>query len=210
MNLPFLLPDQMKDSLHAYQLSKRSNSLRVMAEAVRWGRRGARINAISPGIIITPLAKDELAGPRGEGYRRMIELSPARGAPARRTKSPMSGRCSWARMAGSSRAATSSWMAALPPGIGTANWPRNSRRFRKRHTRAAPGEGKPVQPRRRSRPCWELFSTDRGTCAARRSRAEDPPSDRRYHPAVGHLYLRLRPLALPRPERRHRADGDGP
>jgi len=68
--------DQVKDSLHAYQLSKRGNSLRVMAEAVRWGKRGARINTISPGIIITPLAKDELTGPRGEGYRRMIELCP--------------------------------------------------------------------------------------------------------------------------------------
>jgi NAD(P)-dependent dehydrogenase (short-subunit alcohol dehydrogenase family) len=49
----------------------------VMAEAVRWGKRGARVNTISPGIIITPLAKDELTGPRGEGYRRMIELCPA-------------------------------------------------------------------------------------------------------------------------------------
>jgi NAD(P)-dependent dehydrogenase (short-subunit alcohol dehydrogenase family) len=49
-----------------------------MAEAVRWGKRGARINTIGPGIIITPLAKDELAGPRGEGYRRMIDLSPAK------------------------------------------------------------------------------------------------------------------------------------
>lgn len=75
--LPFLQPDQVKDSLHAYQLSKRGNSLRVMAEAVRWGRRGARINTISPGIIMTPLAKDELSGPRGAGYRRMIEGSTA-------------------------------------------------------------------------------------------------------------------------------------
>jgi NAD(P)-dependent dehydrogenase (short-subunit alcohol dehydrogenase family) len=77
LSLPFLQPDQVKDSLHAYQLAKRGNSLRVMAEAVRWGKRGARINTISPGIIITPLAKDELTGPRGEGYRRMIELCPA-------------------------------------------------------------------------------------------------------------------------------------
>jgi NAD(P)-dependent dehydrogenase (short-subunit alcohol dehydrogenase family) len=75
--LPMLQPDQVKDSLHAYQLSKRGNSLRVMAEAVRWGKRGARVNTISPGIIITPLAKNELTGPRGEGYRRMIELCPA-------------------------------------------------------------------------------------------------------------------------------------
>jgi NAD(P)-dependent dehydrogenase (short-subunit alcohol dehydrogenase family) len=75
LSLDFLQPDQVKDSLHAYQLSKRGNSLRVMAEAVKWGKRGARINTISPGIIITPLAKDELSGPRGDGYRRMINLS---------------------------------------------------------------------------------------------------------------------------------------
>jgi NAD(P)-dependent dehydrogenase (short-subunit alcohol dehydrogenase family) len=75
LSLSMLQPDMVKDSLHAYQLSKRGNSLRVMAEAVRWGKRGARINTISPGIIITPLAKDELAGPRGDGYRRMIEIS---------------------------------------------------------------------------------------------------------------------------------------
>lgn len=76
LDLPFLAPDQVRDSLHAYQLAKRGNALRVMAEAVRWGTRGARVNAISPGIVITPLANDELTGPRGEGYRRMIEGSP--------------------------------------------------------------------------------------------------------------------------------------
>jgi NAD(P)-dependent dehydrogenase (short-subunit alcohol dehydrogenase family) len=75
--LPMLQFDQVKDSLYAYQLAKRGNSLRVMAEAVRWGKRGARVNAISPGIIITPLANDELNGPRGAGYRRMIEVSVA-------------------------------------------------------------------------------------------------------------------------------------
>ena len=75
--LPMLQPGKVTDSLHAYQLAKRGNSLRVMAEAVRWGKRRARVNTISPGIIITPLARDELTGPRGEGYRRMIELCPA-------------------------------------------------------------------------------------------------------------------------------------
>jgi len=77
LSLPLLQPDQVKDSLHAYQLAKRGNALRVMAEAVKWGKRGARVNTISPGIIITPLARDELTGPRGEGYRRMIEQCPA-------------------------------------------------------------------------------------------------------------------------------------
>jgi NAD(P)-dependent dehydrogenase (short-subunit alcohol dehydrogenase family) len=66
LSLPFLQPDQVTGTPHAYQISKRGNSLRVMAEAVRWGKRGARINTISPGIIMTPLAKDELHGPRGE------------------------------------------------------------------------------------------------------------------------------------------------
>jgi len=78
LQLPMLQPDQVTDPLHAYQLAKRGNSLRVMAEAVRWARRGARLNTISPGIIFTPLARDELSGPRGDGYRRMIDLCPAR------------------------------------------------------------------------------------------------------------------------------------
>ena len=80
LGLPFLQPGEIKNSLHAYQISKRGNSLRVMAEAVRWGKRGARVNTISPGIIMTPLARDELTGPRGEGYRRMIETSVAKRA----------------------------------------------------------------------------------------------------------------------------------
>ena len=71
-----LQPERVTDPLNAYQISKRGNSLRVMAEAIRWGKRGARVNTISPGIIITPLAKDELTGPRGAGYRRMIDLCP--------------------------------------------------------------------------------------------------------------------------------------
>lgn len=80
LKLAMLQPDQIKDTLHAYQLAKRGSSLRVMAEAVRWAQRGARVNTISPGIIITSLARDELTGPRGEGYRRMIERAPARRA----------------------------------------------------------------------------------------------------------------------------------
>ena len=75
--LPMLQPDKVTDQLNAYQIAKRGNSLRVKAEAVKWAKRGARVNTISPGIIMTPLANDELSGPRGAGYRRMIELSPA-------------------------------------------------------------------------------------------------------------------------------------
>ncbi len=78
LELPFL--KAITDTLKAYQYSKRCNVLRVMYEATRWGRRGATINSISPGIIITPLANDELHGPRKDGYLRMIEASPARRA----------------------------------------------------------------------------------------------------------------------------------
>ena len=67
----------MIDSLHGYQLAKRGKSLRVMAQAVRWGKRGARVNTISPGIVMTPLAKEELSGPRGAGYRSKIDGSAA-------------------------------------------------------------------------------------------------------------------------------------
>lgn len=76
LSLPFLQLEKIRDSLHAYQLAKRGNSLRTMSEAIHWGKRGARVNCISPGIIITPLANDELAGPRGDMYRNMIQTSP--------------------------------------------------------------------------------------------------------------------------------------
>ncbi len=78
LELPFL--KAIDDTLKAYQYSKRSNVLRVMYEATSWGRRGATINSISPGIIITPLANDELHGPRKDGYLKMIEGMPARRA----------------------------------------------------------------------------------------------------------------------------------
>ena len=68
---------EITDTLKAYQYSKRCNVLRVMYEATNWAKRGATINSISPGIIITPLAADELKGPRGEGYRNMLKASPA-------------------------------------------------------------------------------------------------------------------------------------
>lgn len=68
---------KIDNTLTAYQYAKRCNVLRVASESVKWGKRNARINSISPGIIITPLANDELNGPRGENYRKMLELSPA-------------------------------------------------------------------------------------------------------------------------------------
>lgn len=75
--LEVLQPQNIKDTLHAYQLAKRCNEKRVMAEAVKWGRRGARINSISPGIIVTPLAIDEFNGPRGDFYKNMFAKCPA-------------------------------------------------------------------------------------------------------------------------------------
>lgn len=77
LNLEMLKPGNIQDTLHAYQMAKRCNGKRVMAEAVKWGERGARINAISPGIIITPLALDEINGPRGDFYKNMFAKSPA-------------------------------------------------------------------------------------------------------------------------------------
>lgn len=77
LKLSFLQPDIIENSRLAYMYSKRANSLRVAAEAVKWGNRGARINTISPGIIITPLANEELSGPLGDIYRKMISTSPA-------------------------------------------------------------------------------------------------------------------------------------
>ena len=75
--LEALQPQNIKDTLHAYQMAKRCNVKRVMAEAVKWGNRGARINSISPGIIVTPLALDEFNGPRGDFYRNMFAKCPA-------------------------------------------------------------------------------------------------------------------------------------
>lgn len=78
LSLKLLQPENIKDTLHAYQIAKRCNEKRVMAEAVKWGNRGARINSISPGIIVTPLAIDEFNGPRGDFYKNMFAKCPAR------------------------------------------------------------------------------------------------------------------------------------
>lgn len=75
--LDVLQPKNIRDTLHVYQLAKRCNVKRVMAEAVKWGSRGARINSISPGIVVTPLALDEFNGPRGDFYKNMFAKCPA-------------------------------------------------------------------------------------------------------------------------------------
>lgn len=77
LSLEILQPKNIRDSLHAYQLAKRCNEKRVMAEAVKWGRRNARLNDIAPGIIVTPLALDEFGGPRGDFYKNMFANCPA-------------------------------------------------------------------------------------------------------------------------------------
>ncbi|WP_372521117.1 SDR family oxidoreductase [Candidatus Ruminimicrobiellum ovillum] len=77
LKLDVLQPKNIKDTLHAYQMAKRCNVKRVMAEAVKWGKRNARINSISPGIIVTPLAIDEFNGPRGDFYKNMFAKCPA-------------------------------------------------------------------------------------------------------------------------------------
>ena len=77
LSLPMLQPQNIKDTLHAYQIAKRCNEKRTMAESVKWGERGARINDIAPGIIVTPLAIDEFNGPRGDFYRNMFAKCPA-------------------------------------------------------------------------------------------------------------------------------------
>ncbi|MDD2341320.1 MAG: SDR family oxidoreductase [Tolumonas sp.] len=77
LDLEVLQPQNIKDSLHAYQMAKRCNVKRVMAEAVKWGEKGARINSISPGIVVTPLAIDEFNGPRGDFYKNMFAKCPS-------------------------------------------------------------------------------------------------------------------------------------
>ena len=77
LSLEILQPENIRDTLHAYQLAKRCNEKRVMAECVKWGQRGARLNDIAPGIIVTPLAIDEFNGPRGDFYKNMFAKCPA-------------------------------------------------------------------------------------------------------------------------------------
>ncbi|MBQ7501893.1 SDR family oxidoreductase [bacterium] len=77
LSLKMLRPENIKDTLHAYQIAKRCNEKRVMAECIKWGERGARLNAIAPGIIVTPLAIDEFNGPRGDFYKNMFAKCPA-------------------------------------------------------------------------------------------------------------------------------------
>jgi len=77
LQLPLLGSTTIPNSGAAYAMAKRANQLRVRSAAVLWGDRGARVNSISPGIILTPLAKEEMSGPGAAGYQAMIEKSAA-------------------------------------------------------------------------------------------------------------------------------------
>ena len=77
MDLPFIRDIAMQNSGWAYMIAKRVNHLQAMkAAATTWKARRARINTLSPGVIVTPLAYDEFNA-AGEGYQRMIDASAA-------------------------------------------------------------------------------------------------------------------------------------
>lgn len=76
--LPFLAPELVGDPTSAYALAKRANVLRVQAAASPWGDRGARVNSVSPGVVSTPMGRQELDGKSGEHIRSMVGMSPAK------------------------------------------------------------------------------------------------------------------------------------
>jgi NAD(P)-dependent dehydrogenase (short-subunit alcohol dehydrogenase family) len=76
--LPVLSGEAIPNSMVAYIVSKQANHVRVQAESIKWGERGARVNSISPGIIASPLAQHELNSPIGDVYRGMIAASPSK------------------------------------------------------------------------------------------------------------------------------------
>ncbi|WP_312180546.1 SDR family oxidoreductase [Arthrobacter sp.] len=73
LQLPFITA--IDNPGYAYSVAKRANQVRVQAESVRWGGRGARLNSISPGVVSTPMGQQELAGESGAQMRAMIEGS---------------------------------------------------------------------------------------------------------------------------------------
>ena len=113
LSLELLRPENIRDTLHAYQLAKHCNEKRVMAEAVKWGARGARLNDIAPGIIVTPLALDEFNGPRGDFYKNMFANCPA-GRPGTADEVADVAELCWAARARLSPAPPSSSTAVLP------------------------------------------------------------------------------------------------
>ena len=75
LGLEFVSAQKITDPGIAYGIAKQANHIRVRAASAHWGRRGARINSISPGIISTPMGQQELASPVGDGMRAMIAAS---------------------------------------------------------------------------------------------------------------------------------------
>lgn len=92
LSIDFSQPENIRDTLHAYQLAKRCNEKQVMARAVEWGKQGARLNDIAPGIIVTPLALDEFTGPAVPSIK-ICSPNALRAAPARRMRLPMWRNC---------------------------------------------------------------------------------------------------------------------
>jgi NAD(P)-dependent dehydrogenase (short-subunit alcohol dehydrogenase family) len=77
LGLPFLDPAVIPGQGAAYCLAKLANLIRVRALAPLWGRRGARVNAVSPGLVSTPMGRQEMAGPFGAAMRAQISGAPA-------------------------------------------------------------------------------------------------------------------------------------
>ncbi len=88
LTLDFLQPENIRDTLHAYQLAKRCNEKRVMAQAVEWGKRGARLNDIAPASSSHPWRWTSSTVPGEISIRTCLPNVPP-AAPARRTRWPM-------------------------------------------------------------------------------------------------------------------------
>jgi len=74
-SLPFLSSAAVPNPGAAYGIAKRANQLRVQAASLTWGKRGARVNSISPGVISTPMGQAELSGESGAMMQGMIDVS---------------------------------------------------------------------------------------------------------------------------------------
>ena len=72
LSLPFLAPQAIPNPGAAYGIAKRANQVRVQSASLAWAERGARVNSISPGVIATPMGRQELAGPSGDYMRMMV------------------------------------------------------------------------------------------------------------------------------------------
>lgn len=65
----------LPDAGAAYSVAKCANQLRVQAASLVWGRRGARVNSVSPGVIATAMGEAELEGASGDQIRALVAAS---------------------------------------------------------------------------------------------------------------------------------------